>query len=158
MQGCRNPLKEQTKLRSNRGGVSRAVVILVLLILGMVVLIVIPYWNDLRELSQRIACEQAMKSAKDGLIIEYFGSFENSSVDEAMLALDEIMPARADICPAHGTVYLMRDKNGIYEPICGLHANDAKLRTRLNASRGLDLLQEDLRKNRRLTNSEPESV
>ena len=168
MQGCNHhnhQLKEkpretsagQVKLCSNLG-VSRAVFILVILILGMVVLIVIPYWKDLSNLSEDIACEQAMKSARDGLIIEYLGSNENSTVDEAMLALDEIMPARADICPAHGTVYLIRDEHGIYEPICGLHASDAKLRTRLNASRGLDLLQEALRKARRLSSSEPESV
>ena len=84
MQGCNHhnhQLKEkpretsagQVKLCSNLG-VSRAVFILVILILGMVVLIVIPYWKDLSNLSEDIACEQAMKSARDAIVSRIMAS------------------------------------------------------------------------------------
>ena len=63
------------KLRSIRGGVNRVVAILLVAIAIMLVIILLPAWDDLRLLSQRLSCEQAMKSAKDGLIIEYLGRY-----------------------------------------------------------------------------------
>ena len=99
-----------------------------------------------------------MKSARDGLIIEYLSRWDGGTVDEAMQTLDEVLPERANICPSGGTVYLIRDENGIFEPVCGLHDDDVKRRTRLNASRGLELLTEALTTARRDAREEPESV
>ena len=65
---------------------------------------------------------------------------------------------RPGICPSGGTVYLIRDENGIFEPFCGLHADDTKRRTRLNASRALDLFTEALKEARKRSEEEPESV
>ena len=130
------------KLRSIRGGVNRVVAILLVAIAIMLVIILIPAWDDLRLLSQRLSCEQAMKSAKDGLIIEYLGRYKEGSVQDAMNTLDQVMIARPNICPAGGEVYLIKNSQGIYEPLCGLHDRDQKRRVRLNASRALDLLRE----------------
>ena len=147
------------KLRSIRGGVNRVVAILLVLIAIMLVVVLLPAWDDLRLLSQRLSCEQAMKSAKDGLIIEYLGRFKEGSVQDAMNTLDQVMVARPNICPAGGEVYLIKNSEGIYEPLCGLHDRNARRRTRLNASRALELLREGRRKALRSSKGvEPEAV
>ena len=133
------------KLRSIRGGVNRVVAILLVAIAIMLVIILLPAWDDLRLLSQRLSCDQAMKSAKDGLIIEYLGRFKEGSVEDAMKTLDQVMVARPNICPAGGEVYLIKNDQGIYEPLCGLHDLDKRQRVRLNASRALELLREGRR-------------
>ena len=151
--------RKQRAYRTDRGGISRAVAILLVLIAVMLVIIAIPSWNAYRYRAQRLACEQAMKSARDGLIIEYLSRWDSGSVQEAMKTLDEVMPERANICPSGGTVYLVpRGEDGIFEPVCGLHDSDGKLRCRLNASRAMDLLGEERRIVKRETKAEPESV
>lgn len=122
------------KLFDRRGGTARILVILSLLILVMIVILAIPSWKAFRYKSQCIACDQAIKSAGDGLKIEYLDTFDESSVKEAQKTLDEVMPAREDICPAHGNVYMISNEQGIFELVCGLHSRDAARRTRLNAS------------------------
>ena len=139
-------------------GVTRAAMILIVLIFIMLVIIAIPSWKRFRYRSEKTGCAQAMKSARDGLIIEYLGRFKEGTVEEAMETLDQVMPARPDICPAGGTVYLIRDKDGIFQPVCGLHDDDLKLRVRLNASRGKQLLAEALKQTRQKTGKEPEKV
>ncbi|MER2142895.1 MAG: hypothetical protein ABS888_03800 [Eubacteriales bacterium] len=133
------------KLCSNRGGVNRVIALLLAAIAVMLVVVLLPAWDDLRLLSQRLSCEQAMKSAKDGLIIEYLGRFKEGSVQDAMNTLDQVMIARPNICPAGGEVYLIKNSDGIYEPLCGLHDRNERQRTRLNASRALELLREKRR-------------
>ncbi len=150
--------EHSVKLREKRGGVTRAAAVLLVLIGVMLVLIAIPGWKVYRYRAEKTACEQAMKSARDGLIIEYLGRWDAGSVQEAMKTLDEVLPERANICPAGGTVYLVRGDNGIFEPVCGLHDSDKARRTRLNASRAKDLLAEALREARRDSEEEPESV
>lgn len=144
--------------RARRGGINRLVAVLLVLIAVMLVIIAIPAWKVFRYRSEKTACVQAMKSAKDGLIIEYLNHWEAGSVEDAMVTLDEVMPARANICPAGGTVYLVRSDNGIFEPVCGLHDDDLKRRVRLNANRAKTLLEEGLREERRYAATEPEGV
>lgn len=146
------------KLSKNRGGINRATALLLVLIAVMLVLIAIPGWRVFRYRSQKTGCDQAMKSARDGLVIEFLNRWEEDSVNEAMRTLDQVLPERANICPAGGTVYLVKNDLGIYEPICGLHESDKKLRVRLNASRARELLAEALRKAKPADDAEPESV
>ena len=129
------------KGRSRRGGISRIVAVLLVLIAGMLVVIALPSWADFRLRSQRIACEQALSSARDGLIIDYLNNFDAGTAQDAMATLDEVLPARANLCPSGGTVYLVRNGKGIFDPICGLHESDDRKRCRLNASRALELAQ-----------------
>ena len=68
------------KLRSSRGGVNRLVAILLALIAVMLVIIAIPWWKNFSYRSEVIACEQAMKSAEDGLIIEYLSRFKEKRI------------------------------------------------------------------------------
>ena len=119
------------------------------LVAVMLVIIAIPSWQSYRKRAEVLACEQAMKSAKDGLIIDYLDNWQEGTVQDAMATLDQVMPARANICPAGGTVYLVRNAQGIFEPICGLHASDTALRVRLNASRAKEILEGTLLKYRK---------
>jgi hypothetical protein len=133
------------KLRSTRGAIARIIVILLIAIGVMIVLCAGPAWKAFRYRAEVIGCTQAMKSAGDGLIIEYLGRYDEGSVKQARDTIDQVMPAREEnICPAGGTVYLVKDENGIYQPICGLHDSDEKQRTRLNASFAEELLEERL--------------
>lgn len=148
------------KINSRRGGINRLVAILLAMVLVMLALISVPAWKMFRYRSEKTGCVQAMKSAKDGLIIEYLDHQGGESEKEAMDALDAILPARPDICPAGGTVYLVRGVNGIFEPVCGLHDDDKKLRVRLNASHAMSLVKDALAEARRLDldHVEPDSV
>lgn len=146
------------RIRERRGGINRLIALLLALIAVMLVLIAVPGWQRFRYRSEKTACEQAMKSARDGLIIDYMAHFEAGTVEDAMQTLDEVLPERANICPSGGTVYLVRDEQGIFQPVCGLHDDDVRRRTRLNASRALELLEEGLRHARRASSGEPEAV
>ena len=130
----------RSKMTSNDGLITRAAAVLLVLIGIMVVLIEIPGWKVFVFRAQKTACNEAIKSAEDGLIIEFLSRFKEGTVEDARATLDEVLPERPNICPAGGTVYLIKDENGIYKPICGLHDSDLKERCRLNASRVRDLL------------------
>lgn len=130
------------KLANNKGGVNRALVILSVLIIIMAVVISIPSFKAFNYRSECIACEQAIKSATDGLRIEYLDTFDEESIKQARKTLAEAMPEREDICPRHGNVYLLRDEEGILVPVCGLHDSDVARRTRLNASYAGSMLEE----------------
>ena len=132
------------KMRSCAGRVNRVIAVLLALICVMLVLIAIPRLNDYRRRAQKLACDQAMASARDGLIIEYLRTWDAGSAQTAMVTLDEVMHGRDDLCPSGGVVYLARKDNGIFEPVCGLHDSDLKRRVRLNASHALDMLGEAL--------------
>lgn len=153
-------MKENRSLpsRARRGGVTRAAAVLLALIAVMLVIVAIPVWKSYSLRAEKLACEQALKSARDGLIIEFLGRWDAGSPEEARQTLDQVLPERPNICPSGGTIYLIRRPDGIFEPICGLHDSDAKLRARLNASRALELLRENLRQVRRYSDGEPESV
>lgn len=145
------------KLNSTRG-ISRLVVIMLIAIGVMIVILAIPLWNSFSYDASRMACEQAMKSAQDGLIIDYLHKFQNSSVKETQLTLDEVMPGRENLCPSGGTVYLVEGDHGVYEPVCGLHDRDDKRRTRLNASYIYEQLEDERATLKRRGLEEPESI
>jgi len=135
-----------SRIKDRTGGLSVAIAVLLLLIMVMLCIIAVPAWKSFRYRSQKVGCDQAMKSAGDGLIIEYLGSLEETTTEQARRILDKVMPGRDELCPAGGEVYLSKDENGIYQPFCGIHGNDKKERVRLNASYARDLLSEQLEK------------
>lgn len=146
------------KWRSRRGGVNRVVALLLVLIAVMLVVIALPGWKDYKIRAEKLACEQALKSARDGLIIDYLNNNESGTVQDAMATLDEVLPARANICPAGGTIYLVRNGKGVFDPICGLHEPDERKRCRLNASRALELAQQALEAAREKSDVIPEEL
>lgn len=146
------------KIKSTWGGINRLTGILLFLIAVMLVVISIPAWKRFEYRAEKTGCQQAMKTAKDGLIIEYLSRYEEDTVEEARELLNLVMPERPNICPTRGTVYLIKGENGIYEPVCGLHEDDIKLRTRLNASRAMELLSGVITKAKENGDPEPMNV
>ena len=146
------------KIADIHGGINRATALLLVLIAVLVILIGVPGYRAYRYRAQKVGCQQAMKSAKDGLIIDFLSNWKEVSAEEAMQTLDQVLPERPNICPAGGTVYLVRNSLGIFEPVCGLHESDGKLKVRLNASRAMELVAEALRKARETSEEEPESA
>jgi cell division protein FtsL len=146
------------KSYNNHGGVNIIIVILLILIAVMLVIISIPARKAFEYRSECIACEQAMKSAGDGLIIEYLHRQEGSDIKEARNTILDVMPGREHICPKGGNIYLILNDKDIYEPICGLHCSDKPLRTRLNASYAQSLLTEVRAKNMKDSATEPTSI
>ena len=144
--------------KNTRGAINRTIVLLLILIAVMLGIISVPAAKAFRYRSEVIGCEQAMKSAGDGLIIDYLYRFEESNVKDARGTLKEVMPARDNLCPAGGVVYLIKNSLGVYEPVCGLHDKDVAHRTRLNASYGLELLKTARKKILDSGGGEPESV
>lgn len=122
------------------------VVILAVIVLILLVVISIPAWKAFQYRSEYLACEQAMKSANDGLIIEYLGTYEEGDTKAARKALDQIMVARPDICPKHGNIFLVKGADGVYTTVCGLHDKDVRERTRLNSTYCLRKLRESRKK------------
>ena len=146
--GCKKVMKNNIirKIRSRRGGINWLIALLIIANIALVVLILIPVWNNFQYEAGKVACDQAMKSAGDGLIIEYLGSLEEITSEEAMKLLDKIMPARDELCPLRGSIYLKKGDNGIFTPVCGIHDSDEKERVRLNASYAKVLVEEKLEK------------
>ncbi|MBR0367024.1 MAG: hypothetical protein IJH86_01355 [Clostridia bacterium] len=142
----------------NRGGINRLTAVLLVLIAIMLVLIAIPSYRVFQYRAQKTSCEQAMKSARDGLIIEYLSRWDEGTVEDAIKTLDEVLPERPNICPAGGTVYLIKNSLGIFEPVCGLHDTDRRLRCRLNASRAMELLGTALNKARKSGEADKEAM
>ncbi len=134
------------KIRSTAGGLNILIGILLLLIVVMLIIIAVPSWKRFSYRAQKVGCDQAMKSAGDGLIIEYLGDLRDTTSEEARRILDKVMPGRDKLCPAGGEVYLSKDEHGIYQPFCGIHGNDKKERVRLNASYAKELLSAELEK------------
>lgn len=124
----------------------------------MLVIISVPASRAFRYRAAKIGCDQAMKSAGDGLIIEYLGSFTEQDTDEARDIIAKVMPARENICPSGGNVYIIKNELGIFEPVCGLHDDDVPRRTRLNASYAKEKLETERRRVIAETGAEPESV
>ena len=146
------------KMRSDFGGVNRLVLIFIIAIVIMLVLIAVPWADAIRQNADRNACEMALKSASDGLVIDYLDSFKNKGVSHAQLTLQEVMPGRDNLCPTGGTVYLIKGDNGVYKPICGIHDRDEKERARLNASYAKSLLEEQLTKMKKRGQEIPDTV
>ena len=97
----------KAKLRGrglDSAGLTRAAAVLLVLIVVMLVLIAIPGWNNYRFRAEKMACVQALKSARDGLIIDFLGKWDAGTAQDARNTLDEVMPERANLCPAGGTV------------------------------------------------------
>ncbi|MBR0409667.1 MAG: hypothetical protein IJI25_01510 [Eubacterium sp.] len=145
-------------LNNHQGYINRLIAVLLVLVAIMLVIVSVPLRKAFQYRSECIACEQAMKSAGDGLIIEYLHRQKEDNVEEARNTILEVMPAREKICPSGGNVYLIKNDHGVYEPICGLHNSDKVLRTRLNASCALDLLKETRRNYFKKNENEPEAL
>ena len=142
-------MKKLHKKLMSRSGLSLLFVILLVLILILIVLVSIPTVRYYYEQSQRIGCKDALAAANRMLKDDYmFKGFEMNA-QEARESAENAMLGWEDMCPAGGSVYLAeRAEEPGFEVVCGIHDDDTKERTRLNANNALNQLEETVRVNK----------
>ena len=65
-----------------------------------------------------------------------------------------------DLCPAYGDIYIVEDKNSEkpYRLVCGIHAEDRKERTRLNAENVFEQVRKRVKELQALGEKYPDAV
>lgn len=143
---------------AQRGGISRAVAILLILIAVMLVVISVPAWKAYKRQADEFGCMASLKTASDSLAIEVIMEGDALTVNTSKETLARTMPGRTQLCPSGGNVYFIPQENGTYKLVCGLHSSEEKLRTRLNASYAADLLADEYKRQKTTYNNEPDVV
>ena len=151
--------KSQKKLHNSRG-FSRLAVLLCALILVLLVAVLLPAIRHYRFQADTVACASALDTARRQLSADFLLRTERSSAAEAKDYVRCVMDGWDDLCPAGGTCYLVRQKDGgmEWDLVCGLHGADRKKCTRLNGDYLLSRLREELRSQRLLGNPYPETL
>lgn len=145
-------------IRDRRGGISRAAVILLVLIAVMLVVIAIPNWNSFRKRSAAYGCRLSLNTAGDAISIETIMGGEALTVGESREIIARSMPGRDRLCPSGGDVYFLSREDGTYDLVCGLHAEDTKLRAKLNAVRAKTLAERELARRLAVDGALPETL
>ncbi len=132
------------KLQSSCG-ISRLIVILLVLVIAMGVIIAIPGYRAYQRHSDQIACTIAMKKAQDMLDIGFLSN-SHLTYKEACAIVEKSKWEQDALCPSGGDYYLIEDRqeNQLYRVTCGLHESDTRLRVRLNADHAYQLLNDAL--------------
>ena len=143
-----------------KNGISRLVVILIVLVAVMLVLVSVPVYIYYREQSKRIGCTQGLDTATRQLYDAYLmGSIH--SVEDAKKHITYVMNGWEDLCPDYGTIYIVESTEEGQKPyrlVCGIHCEDKKERTRLNADNVLTQVKKRVNELRALGEKYPEAV
>ncbi|MBQ7692606.1 MAG: hypothetical protein IJT29_03245 [Oscillospiraceae bacterium] len=148
------------KLRSRRG-IAWIFVVLLVLIFVLIILILIPSYKKYQEQGKKVACATALDTARRQLASNFMlNGFENSSAEKAKEFVAYVMNGWDDLCPDGGSVYIIPKENSPmdWDIVCGLHCDDKKLCTRLNAYNVREQLREGLRGQQSDENPYPETL
>ena len=128
-------------------GIARLVVILGLLAAVLLTAAMIPVIRHYRFRADALGCLAGLDTARRQLAAEYMIQGENSSAEEARDFVGVVMVGWDDLCPGGGTTYIVHREDSPLEwdVVCGLHGQDRKQCTRLNADYVLQQLREELR-------------
>lgn len=123
---------------ADRRGMTRIAVTLLVLVVVAVGIISVPLVKKFLLEEARLECETAVKTARREMTTDFLMSLSSTSSYSAKNARDSItLYGRDNICPSGGTVYFYKKNNATsddpYEIVCGLHGEDTKLCTQLNA-------------------------
>lgn len=143
-----------------RSGMSRAVGILLILIILMCALIFVGYHLHNQKIAREIGCMTAMDSANKELAIAYLSNSGKLTKEEGIEAVGYAMNGWDDLCPGGGTVYMIDDPDGEipYKIVCGMHDTDLNERTRVNANYVYEAVCSRVSKERAKGSEYPESV
>ena len=147
------------KLHRNRG-IARLVVILSVLALVLVAAALYPVIQHYRFRADALGCLAGLDTARRQLAAQYLFNGENGSAEEARDYVGFVMAGWDDLCPGGGTTYIVPKENSEldWDVVCGLHGQDRKMCTRLNADYVLQQLREELRTAQVLGTRYPESM
>lgn len=147
--------------RKCRRGITRFTVILIVLVVVMLIVAAIPIYIHLRDDSARTGCLVALDSARRQLAVDYLMVNGTPTAKDAKDVVTYAMNGWDDLCPGGGTVYVIETKREDWMPydvVCGLHGEDRKQCTRLNASYVLQQIEEAVKREQALGNRYPEAV
>ena len=151
----------RNRLKSNRG-IARAVVLLIIAaVILAIIVVLIPTVRYYRDQSQKIGCATALDSAYRQYINAYLASGKGLTAEDAKEVISFAMLGWDDLCPGGGNIYIVKDREkgeDLYRLVCGLHGEDAKQRTRLNAGFVLDTVRDAVSAAREKGDPVPESV
>lgn len=126
------------------GGVNRLVGLLAVLAVLFFIGVIRPALARRAERAELLACSVSMKKAQDMLTVEYLND-PDFSEEDARAVLERSKMAMENLCPAGGDYYLIPQRGGQFWNLsCGVHEQDTRLRTRLNATRVFELLNAEL--------------
>ena len=147
------------KLHQNRG-IARLVVILTVAALVLLAAALYPVIQRYRFRADALGCLAGLDTARRQLAAAYLFEGENSSAEEARDYVGFVMAGWDDLCPGGGTTYIVPkdDSELAWDVVCGLHGQDRKQCTRLNADYVLDQLREELRTAQVLGTTYPERM
>lgn len=124
------------------------IALLIVIVLIMAVMVIQPLIQRQRQKAETYACSLAMKKAEDVLLVEFLSDPELSQ-SQAAVIVDKSKLAMDTLCPGGGDFYLV-PSGGTWHVTCGVHEGNSYIRTRLNATHVLDLLNAEIAERRRL--------
>ncbi len=136
--------KQEEKDQSIRG----LLWLLVFVILILAVMVILPLIQNRENKAESYACTLAIRRAQDAVLVEFLSN-PKITEQQAYVVVDESKLAREDLCPSGGTYFLVPIAGGSWRVTCGLHEEDTKLRTQINASYILETVQSQLAARRR---------
>ena len=151
--------RRRTKLHQTLG-IARLVVILTVLALVLVAAALYPMIQHYRFRADALGCLAGLDTARRQLAAAYLFEGENSSAEGARDYVGFVMAGWDDLCPGGGTTYIVPkdDSELAWDVVCGLHGQDRKQCTRLNADYVLQQLREELRTAQVLGTTYPERM
>ena len=151
--------RRRTKLHQTLG-IARLVVILTVLALVLVAAALYPVIQHYRFRADALGCLAGLDTARRQLAAAYLFEGENSSAEEARDYVGFVMAGWDDLCPGGGTTYIVPkdDSELAWDVVCGLHGQDRRQCTRLNADYVLEQLREELRTAQVLGTTYPERM
>ena len=134
--------RRRTKLHQTLG-IARLVVILSVLALVLVAAALYPVIQHYRFRADALGCLAGLDTARRQLAAEYLFEGENSSAEQARDFVGFVMAGWDDLCPGGGTTYIVPkdDSELAWDVVCGLHGQDRRQCTRLNADYVLQQLR-----------------
>lgn len=147
--------KAEKKQEDKDQGVRGLLWLLIFVVLVLAVMVILPIIQNRESKAEGYACTLAVRRAQDAVLVEFLSNPEMTE-RQAAIAVDQSKLGRDELCPSGGDYYLV-PQSGSWRVTCGLHEEDTKLRTQINAARVLETLQEQLAARRRLE-LEPERI
>ncbi len=134
--------KSDNKEEKRDKEIRRLLWLLLLVVLVLGAMLILPILQKREKKAEGYACTLAVRRAQDAVIVEFL-SDPDLSESKAAVAVDKSKLGRDELCPSNGDYYLV-PQGGSWRVACGLHEEDTKLRTRLNATRVYNEVQKQV--------------
>ncbi len=141
--------KSDNKQENNKEkGIRQLIWMLVFVVLLLAVMVILPFVQSREKKAEAYACTLAVRRAQDAVLVEFLSEMELTQ-QAAAVAVDKSKLGREELCPSGGDYYLV-PTGETWRVTCGLHEENTKLRTRLNANVVFEALNKQMEECRQL--------